>query len=52
MTTYGKYDTVNSEYTVSKSKYYLLPDPHLLGYINYYYEYKPHIRASVDANAH
>jgi hypothetical protein len=44
--------SVNSEYTVPKSKYDNLSYPNLLGYINYYNEYKTHTKASLNANAH
>jgi hypothetical protein len=37
-----KHDTLNSEYTVSKSKYIHSSYQHLLGYINFYFEYKTH----------
>jgi hypothetical protein len=52
MTTKSKYDTVNSVYSVPNSKYDHLSCPPLLGYINYYYEYKLHTTASVNANGH
>jgi hypothetical protein len=42
-TTQNKCDTVNREYTVRNSKYEYSPYPHLLDYINRYYEYEPHI---------
>jgi hypothetical protein len=51
MTTKGKCDTVNSEYTVANSKYNPLSYTHLLGYINFYYEYKTQTKASLNANA-
>jgi uncharacterized protein VirK/YbjX len=51
-TTKDKCDTVNSEYTVPNSKYDHSTYPHLLGYINCFYEYKTHTKASLNANAH
>jgi hypothetical protein len=42
MTTRDKYDTVNSEYSVPKCIRDQSQYPHLLGYINCYYEYKTH----------
>jgi hypothetical protein len=51
ITTKGKCDTVNSEYTVSNNKYYHLSYTHLFGYINCYYGYKTHTKTSLKDNA-
>jgi hypothetical protein len=52
MTTNGKCDTVNSEYTVANNKYYNLSYTHYIGYIKCYYDYKIHNKASFNSNAH
>jgi hypothetical protein len=41
-----------SEYTVPKRKFYHLSYPQMLCYINCYYEYKNHTKASLKANEH
>jgi hypothetical protein len=52
MTTKGKCDTLNMEYTVVNSKYYHLSYTYMLGYINYSYKFKTYTKASLNANAH
>jgi hypothetical protein len=49
-TTQNKCDTVNSEYTLRNSKHHS-KYPHLFIYINYYYDYKIHSPASLNAKA-
>jgi hypothetical protein len=46
-----KCDTVNSESTLAKNKYYHLSFTHLLGFINLYYEYITQTKSSLNANA-
>jgi hypothetical protein len=52
MSTKGKCNTVNNEYNVTKSKCHHLSYPQLLSYINFYYEYKTHTKASLNANTY
>jgi hypothetical protein len=52
MTTEGECYTVNSEYTVAKIQYNHLSYTLLFGYINYYYTYKTHNKAFLNANEH
>jgi hypothetical protein len=47
----GKCNTVNSEYTAANNKYNHLSYIHMLGYINFYYEYKTQTKAYLNASA-
>jgi hypothetical protein len=52
MTTKGKCDTVNSEYTVANSKYYHLSYTNLLSNFNFIKSTKFTTKTPLNANAH